>query len=195
MRAAVFLDRDGTMVHDVGYLSRREDLAWFPWTVDAIRILNRAGFLVLVTTNQGGIGLGYLTEAFLRGLHDEMQGVLEAAGARVDGWFFCPHHPQAATEELRIACACRKPRPGMIHQAMERFEIDLGRSYVVGDTVKDMQLAHEVGARGVLVRTGQGELQLVRKAQELPASVHVSASLLDAASWILREGGHPKEPV
>jgi len=192
-RPAVFLDRDGTMITDMGYLSRREDLHWFPWTVDAVRLLNRAGFLVFVVTNQGGIGLGFLTETFLRGLHADMNAFVEAGGGRVDGWFFCPHHPRAAIADLRIACACRKPRPGMIRLAMEQFDIDLSRSYVVGDTSKDMRLAHEVGARPALVRTGLGELQLVRNAHEMPTEMHVSATLAEATAWILRETGHPLE--
>ncbi len=125
-RPAVFLDRDGTMVHDVGYLSRREDLRWFPCTIDAIRLLNRAGFLVFVTTNQGGIGLGFCTEDFVREVHDEMSAFVAASGGRVDGWFFCPHHPNAIDERLQIACECRKPKPGMIQQAADRFAIDLG---------------------------------------------------------------------
>lgn len=189
MRPAVFLDRDGTMVHDVGYLSRLEDLHWFPWTIDAVRLLNRAGFLVCVTTNQGGIGLGFYTEAFLHSLHDHMSSVLEAAGARVDGWFHCPHHPDARIEALRVACDCRKPRPGMIEQAARRFPIDLAQSFVVGDKIADVNLGRAVGARSVLVKTGYGAAEIVRHGGTMPGAAHVAEELMGAVEWILGEVG------
>jgi len=193
MRPAVFLDRDGTMVQDVGYLSRVEDLQWFPWSIDAIRLLNRAGFLVCVTTNQGGVGLGYYPEAFVHRVHEEMAAQLAAAGGRVDGWYYCPHHPDAVIEGLRVACECRKPRPGMIRQAQARFSIDLSRSFVVGDKTADVDLATGVGARGVLVRTGHGAVELGRHGGAMPGAALVAAELMEATAWILQQAGHPKE--
>jgi D-glycero-D-manno-heptose 1,7-bisphosphate phosphatase len=195
VRPAVFLDRDGTMVHDVGYLSRLEDLQWFPWTIEAVRLLHRAGFLVCVTTNQSGIALGFCTDAFVRRVHEEMSAAIEAAGARIDGWFYCPHHPQAAIDALRTDCECRKPRPGLVRQAQERFDIDLSRSFVIGDKSADVGLAEAVGARGILVRTGYGESELVRHNGDMPGSVHIATDLLAAVTWILADAGHPKEPA
>jgi D-glycero-D-manno-heptose 1,7-bisphosphate phosphatase len=195
MRPAVFLDRDGTMVHEAGYLARAADLRWFPWTVDAIRLLRRAGYLVFVTTNQGGIALGLLTETFLRELHDDMDRHLRSAGAAVDGWFYCPHHPNGTTPALAIACECRKPQPGMIRQARQRFDIDMTRSYVIGDKPIDVDLAVRAGARGILVRTGYGEGELARRGGTLPAAAHVAANLLEAVAWILVADGHPREPI
>lgn len=195
MQPAVFLDRDGTMVHDVGYLSRLEDLQWFPWTIEAVRLLHRAGFLVCVTTNQSGIALGFCTDAFVRRVHEEMSAAIEAAGARIDGWFYCPHHPEAAIDALRTDCECRKPRPGLVRQAQQRFDIDLGRSFVVGDKAADVGLANAVGARGILVRTGYGEAELARHDGHMPATAHVATDLLGAVTWILAETGHPKEPA
>lgn len=192
MRPAVFIDRDGTMIHDVGYLSRLEDLQWFPWTIEAVRLLHRAGFLLCVTSNQSGIALGFCTDAFVRRVHDEMSAVVSAAGARIDGWFYCPHHPQAAIDALRVECECRKPRPGLVRQAQERFAIDLSRSFVIGDKAADIGLADAVGARGILVRTGYGESELVRHSGRIPAA-HVATDLLEAAAWILADAGHPKE--
>lgn len=195
MRPAVFLDRDGTMVHDVGYLSRIEDLRWFPWTIEAIRLLNRAGFLVCVITNQGGVGLGYYPEAFVHHVHDVMSATLAEAGARVDGWFYCPHHPQARTAELRENCDCRKPKTGLIKQATSRFDIDLGASFVVGDKDKDIGLAVNAGARGILVRTGYGEAELERKHGAMPGAAFVAAELMEATTWILEQAGFPREAV
>jgi D-glycero-D-manno-heptose 1,7-bisphosphate phosphatase len=193
VQPAVFLDRDGTMVHDVGYLSRLEDLQFFPWTVEAVRLLHRAGFLVCVTTNQSGIALGFCTDAFVRRVHDEMASVIDAAGGRIDGWFYCPHHPEAAIDALRMVCECRKPKPGLIHQAQARLDIDLSRSFVIGDKSADVGLAEAVGARGILVRTGYGESELVRHNGDMPGAAHVATDLLSAVTWILAQAGHPKE--
>jgi D-glycero-D-manno-heptose 1,7-bisphosphate phosphatase len=193
VRPAVFLDRDGTMIQDVGYLSRREDLQWYPWTIDAIRILNRAGFLVCVTTNQGGIGLGFYDEGFVRDLHQEMSTTVSASGGVVDGWYYCPHYPSAVIERLRIECDCRKPKPGMIRQAASDMPIDLTRSYVVGDKAADVGMAVAVGAKAVLVRTGYGQSELERHDGAVPGAAHVAETLLEAASWILMDSGFPKE--
>jgi D-glycero-D-manno-heptose 1,7-bisphosphate phosphatase len=190
MAPAVFLDRDGTMIHDVGYLSRREELRWFPATIDTVRLLNRAGYLVFVTTNQGGIGRGYYAEAFVRETHAEMDALIRAAGGRVDGWFYCPHHPEAVVVDLRGECDCRKPRPGMIRQAQADHAIDLARSFVVGDKLADLQMAEAVGAKGILVRTGYGADVAARHAADLPAGARVATDLAEAALWMLdaREG-------
>ena len=193
MRPAVFLDRDGTMIHDVGYLSRREDLQWYAWTIDAIRLLNRAGFLVCVTTNQGGIGLGFYDEVFLRALHQEMAETVTAAGGSVAGWYYCPHHPRAVVERLRVTCDCRKPQPGMIRQAEKEHAIDLTRSFVVGDKVADMGLGASVGATSVLVKTGYGHGELQRHSGTVPGASFVAETLLEATSWILTQAGFPKE--
>jgi len=190
MRAAVFLDRDGTMIHDVGYLNRVEDLCWYASTIDAVRLLNRAGFLVFVTTNQAGIGLGLLDESILGRLHGEMTRVLDAEGAQIDGWFHCPHHPSAVIEALRMECTCRKPQPGMIQQAQAQFEFNLERSFVVGDKMADVGLATGVGARGVLVRTGYGEDVVRQHGGTVPGAAFVAANLMEATSWILgRQAG------
>lgn len=181
------------MIHDVGYLSRLEDVRWFPWTIDAVRLLNRAGFLVCVTTNQGGVGLGFYPEDFVRQVHDEMAARLAASGGQVDGWFHCPHHPLALVESLRVECDCRKPRPGMIRQAAGRFEIDLSRSFVVGDKLADVEMAAGVNARGVLVRTGYGDAEVQRHGGAVPGAAYVAADLMDATAWILLHTGHPRE--
>jgi len=185
MRPAVFLDRDGTMIHDVGYLSRREGVQWFPWTVDAIRLLNRSGYLVCVTTNQSGVGLGHYDEAAVRTLHTWMDGQLRASGAAVDAWYYCPHHPEALVPALRQECECRKPAPGMIRQAARAFSIDLERSYVVGDKLLDVGLAAQAGAKGILVMTGYGADVVRAHEGVVPGAAHVAANLMEATSWLL----------
>jgi len=185
MRPAVFLDRDGTMIHETGYLSRVDDLHWFPYAPDAVRLLNRAGFAVCVTTNQGGIGLRLFTEAFVHEVHGRMTATLAAADARVDGWFFCPHHPSALIESLRVACDCRKPQGGLARQAAEALDLDLSHSYVIGDRPSDMGMGHAVGAMPVLVRTGHGEDVLRAHGGTVPHAVHIATDLMAATAWVL----------
>jgi D-glycero-D-manno-heptose 1,7-bisphosphate phosphatase len=181
----VFLDRDGTMVHDTGYLSRLEELRWYPFTVDAIRLLNRAGFLVFVTTNQGGVGLGFYPESFVHQVHEIMHETLTTAGAEVHGWFYCPHHPRATIESLRVECACRKPLTGMIRQAQAKFDIDLPRSFVVGDKMTDLGLAQAAGAQGIMVRTGHGEAEIARLGGAVPGAALIADDLMAATAWML----------
>lgn len=187
-RPAVFLDRDGTMIDEVGFLDRLEDVHWFPWTMDAIRLLNRAGYLVCVVTNQGGIGLGLFDEAFVTGLHATLDTTLRESGAVVDGWFMCPHHPRAVVPGFETPCECRKPGRGMIDAACAKWEIDLARSWVVGDRDVDVMMAAAVGARGVLVRTGYGEREWRLKPDSFPPGTPVVMNLMEAAALILTEG-------
>jgi D-glycero-D-manno-heptose 1,7-bisphosphate phosphatase len=159
LRPAVFLDRDGTINEDVGYLSELSHLTLYPWAIDAVRLLNRAGYLVVIVTNQGGIGRGVIAPDFIPRLHDEIARRLGAGGARVDGWYYCPHHPEALVESLRADCRCRKPAPGLALDAARDLGIDLARSWVIGDKWSDVQLGDRVGARAILVRTGWGVLE------------------------------------
>ena len=173
------------MIREAGYLARREEVHWFPFTMDAIRLLNRAGFLVFVVTNQGGIGLGVVDESFVRETHQWMGETLAAAGARVDGWLYCSHHPRAVVPELRVVCHCRKPGRGMIDAALRDHDIDLARSFVVGDKEIDVQLAEAAGMRGILVQTGYGDRELERHQGRVPGAAHVAPNLMAAAAWIL----------
>ncbi len=158
-RPAVFLDRDGNLNEDVGYLSEMSQLTLYPWAIDAVRLLNRAGYLVVMVTNQGGIGRKMIRQEFVGELHAEIDRRLAAAGAHVDGWYFCPHHPEALVEELRMECQCRKPEIGMVLDAARDLGIDLARSWVIGDKWGDVQLGHRMGGRSILVRTGWGTLE------------------------------------
>ena len=188
-RPAVFLDRDGTMIEDVSYLVRASDVRWYPYTLEAIALFNRAGFLVVVTTNQSAVGRGYLTEAELGTIHEAMDRHVSAGGARIDAWLYCPHHPTADLEPYRVDCDCRKPQPGLIRQACERFEIDLSRSFGIGDKTADVEAARRAGARGVLVETGYGADVVAAHAGKVPGASYVAADLMAAASWVLAESG------
>lgn len=190
-RPAVFLDRDGTLNEDVGYLSRLEELTLYPWAIDAVRVLNRAGYLVVVVTNQGGVGRKMIAAEFVTTLHAEMARRLEAGGAHVDGWYWCPHHPEALLESLRAVCDCRKPAPGLALDAARDLAIDLARSWVIGDKWSDVQLGDRIGARRILIRTGWGAIEEPLR----PAGQAVDAicdSLAGAVAHLLHaDGGGP----
>jgi D-glycero-D-manno-heptose 1,7-bisphosphate phosphatase len=182
---AVFLDRDGTMIEDVGYLDSLSRVAFYPWTVDAIRMLNRAGLPVVVVTNQAGIARGFFSEAFVQETHRLIAARLEAGGARVDAYYYCPHHIDGRVAAYARSCGCRKPGRGMIDQAVGDLGLDPGRSFVVGDTWLDIGLARAAGARGILVRTGAGAAWEARRSANLTADAVVD-NLAAAASWIIR---------
>jgi D-glycero-D-manno-heptose 1,7-bisphosphate phosphatase len=186
MRPAIFLDRDGTLNVDVGYLHALDQLELFPWTVDALRLLKRAGFALVVVTNQSGIAQGLIEEGFVEAAHAELQRRLEAEGAGVDGYYYCPHHPMGSVARYRAECACRKPRPGMIEAAVRDLDIDAARSWVIGDKWMDVDLGHAVGARGILVRTGWGRFQEARRGDGRRADA-VCDNLMHAVSVILEE--------
>src|SRR5262245_25318645 len=122
-----------------------------------------------------------------------MSELVQKSGGRIDGWYYCPHYPTAVVDHLRVDCECRKPKPGMIRQAAAEHDIDLGKSYVVGDKVADVGLATAVGARAVLVRTGYGETEVRRHGGKMPDAAHVAPTPLEAVSWILTDAGFPKE--
>lgn len=187
MRPAVFLDRDGTLIEETGFLDRLERVIFFPWSVDAVRLLNRAGFAVIVVTNQSGVARGYFDEAHVAEVHRHIDEQLRAGGAVVEQFAYCPHHPEGAVEAYRIDCECRKPRPGLLRAAADTCSLDLTRSFVVGDRWSDVQVAHAVGARGILVRTGYGRSALAEPAAGTQADL-VAENLIEAAAWILRTG-------
>jgi D-glycero-D-manno-heptose 1,7-bisphosphate phosphatase len=184
VRPAAFLDRDGTMIEDVGYLDAIARVAFFPWTVDSIRALNRAGLAVVVVTNQSGIARGFFTEALVEATHRHISARLEAGGARVDAYYYCPHHPGGTVEPYARACDCRKPARGLIERAVADLGLDLSQSFLVGDRWLDVQLGRAVGARAILVRTGSGAVEETRPPAGVAADVIVD-NLAAAASWIV----------
>lgn len=185
MRPAIFLDRDGTLNEDVGYLDRLERLTLYPWSLDAVRLLRRAGFAVVVVTNQGGVARGLVSESFVEEVRRVIDERLAAIGERLDGHYCCPHEPHAPVAAYSRECDCRKPRPGLLHRAARDLGLDIGRSVVVGDKWSDVQVARAAGAGAVLVRTGYGRSQERTAPDGLRPDVVVD-SLMDAVSWVLR---------
>jgi D-glycero-D-manno-heptose 1,7-bisphosphate phosphatase len=182
--SAVFLDRDGTLIEEVGYLDRVERVALYPWSVDAVRALNRSGLRVVLVTNQSGIARGFFTEAIVDEVHGRIASQLEAGGARIDAYYYCPHHPDGKIAQYARRCDCRKPSPGLVDRAARELGVDPRRSFVVGDRWLDVQLARAVGARGLLVRTGYGRTEESKQPEGVEADAVVN-NLIEAASWIL----------
>jgi D-glycero-D-manno-heptose 1,7-bisphosphate phosphatase len=192
MTPAVFLDRDGTLIEERGYLDRLDLISVFPYVPPALRRLRDAGYLLVLVTNQAGVARGYFDEAFVRRAHEHLAGLLARDGVTLDGYYYCPHHPEGVVEAYRRICRCRKPGPGMIEQAIGELDIDVARSYMVGDKWLDVELAVNAGARGILVRTGYGAgVEDTPPAGVVPAAV--VDTLAEAADLIVhagRPGGH-----
>lgn len=183
-RPAVFLDRDGTINVEKNYLHRIEDFEFIPGAPEAIRQLNRAGYLVLVVTNQSGVARGYFSLAEVDALHRHMVQCLTECGARIDGFYVCPHHPTVGRGEWRQACSCRKGQPGLLLQAAAEHGIDLARSYMVGDKAADLEAGQQAGCSSLLVLTGYGQKTALTLAAK---DLKKFADLQAAADYICRQ--------
>jgi D-glycero-D-manno-heptose 1,7-bisphosphate phosphatase len=181
LRPAVFLDRDGTVSEEVGYLNHVSRFRLLPCAAHSIRRLNDVGYPVFVVTNQSGVSRGYFPESLVHAVHQLMlQQLHSAAGAHLDGVFYCVH---GAGE----GCECRKPKIGMLTRAAREHGIDLAQSFVVGDRHSDIELARRAGARSIFVRTGYGEGEYLWNAAKWTSQPDfVAADLSDAVSWILK---------
>ncbi len=154
---AVFLDRDGTINEDVNFLSSPEQLILIDGSAEAIREINELGLKVIVFTNQSGIARGYFTEDDLHKIHKRLDELLALQGAKIDAYYYCPHHPTEGNWEYKVECECRKPKDGMLQQAAREEGIDLKKSFVVGDRCVDVQAGKTAGATTILVLTGYGQ--------------------------------------
>lgn len=178
---AVFLDRDGTINEEMGYLNHLSRLVLLPRTGQAIKRLNEAGLKVVVITNQSGAARGYFPPSLVGEVHEHLKNLLTLEDARLDAIYTCLHGPEAG-------CACRKPRPGLLHQAARELDIDLARSYLVGDRYKDLETGARAGVKGVLVLTGYGRGEYEHFAPSWKIRpAHVAADLLEAAEWIIKD--------
>lgn len=178
---AVFLDRDGTINEEMGYINHLSRFQIFPQAVPAIRRLNEAGLKVVVISNQSGVARGYFSLALVEKVNQRLTEILAAGGARLDGLYVCTHGPDEG-------CPCRKPKPELILRAAQDLDLDLTHSYLVGDRFKDLETAANAGVRGILVLTGygRGELEFLRDRAPVPP-VYVAQDLADAAEWILQD--------
>jgi len=177
-KPTVFLDRDGTINVDKGYVHKVDDWVWIPGAIEAIAALKKAGFLVIVITNQAGIARGYYDEADMNNLHMKINEKLKSHGAEIDKFYHCPHHPEFG--EVRN-CKCRKPMKGMLNMACNDYNIDLAKSWLIGDKASDIQAGLQAGVKSILVMTGYGKNDCALLGNEQ----NCVADLLEASKYIL----------
>ena len=176
----MFLDRDGTLNYDPGYLKVAADLKLLAGVGPALARLKGAGAKLVVVTNQSGVGRGIVTLKDLEAIHARLQGLLEQEDAALDAIYFCPHHPDDG-------CRCRKPNVGMVERAVSELQLDLRRSYLIGDHARDIQLAHRVGAKAILLTPGPVDAQgLDRLKVEQAMPDAMAKSMAEAVDWILK---------
>jgi D-glycero-D-manno-heptose 1,7-bisphosphate phosphatase len=187
-RRAVFIDRDGTISEEVGYVNHPSRYRVFPYAAEAIKQLNEAGWLAVLITNQAGVARGYFTEDVIGAVHTLLAQELERGGARLDAIYYCPHHPSVGEPPYRSDCDCRKPRPGLIRRAAADLDIDLDASWMVGDRYSDTELARNAGTRAALVLSGygRGEWEYQRGAWRHQPDL-VAENLLEAVRTITKE--------
>jgi D-glycero-D-manno-heptose 1,7-bisphosphate phosphatase len=182
---AVFLDRDGVVIEDTDFPHRPDQLRFLPRVAEAIKLLNKAGFKIIIVTNQSGVARGLFTEETVREFSEHVILKLAEKGAVIDRTYYCPHFAGGTVKEYSFKCSCRKPETGMVEQAVKDFKIDLACSFVVGDNASDIELGRRVGCRTVLV-TGGGTRR--NASGEPPPSDQTAPGLFEAAEWIVNAG-------
>jgi len=188
---AVFLDRDGVINEEVGYLDDLDKLKVIPCAYEAIKLINESGMKAVVISNQSGVARGMITEEFVKRTNDYLQAILRKQGVYINNFYYCPHHPTEGKEPYRQVCDCRKPAPGMFLAAVRDLNINLKLSYMIGDRFLDMEAAKKAGVKGVLVRTGYGSDLLQDDGADKETvegkPAYIAADILEAVNWILKD--------
>ena len=186
-RPALFIDRDGTLSEEVGYVNHPSRFRVFPYSADAIKLLNDNGWLAIVVTNQAGVARGYFAEDVIVQIHEQLRRDLENASAKLDAIYYCAHHPTVGQPPYRFDCDCRKPKTGLIDRATKEFEIDLSASWMIGDRYGDVELAYNAGLHSALVLSGygRGEWEYQRQSWKHEPDL-VCETLLDAVKMIIK---------
>ncbi len=187
MNKAVFLDRDGTINRDKGYLWRIEDFEFLPGAIEGLKLLQKMGFLLIIISNQSGIARGYYTEENVQKLHEWMQRTLVNYGVFLDGIYYCPHHPSASVEKYRQDCNCRKPKPGLFLRAAKDFDIDFSKSYAVGDKLRDCSICEMEPCRGFLIGQNEDPLVILRIQKGSSHQIRYADDLYQCAKVICSE--------
>jgi D-glycero-D-manno-heptose 1,7-bisphosphate phosphatase len=185
-RPAVFIDRDGTISEEVGYINHPSRFRLFPYAAEAIKILNENGWLAIVVTNQAGVARGYFSEDMIVSVHEQLKRTLKEGSAQLDAIYYCAHHPSVGEPPYRLDCDCRKPKTGLIDCAMKDFEIDLAASWMAGDRYGDVELARKAGLHSAFVLSGygRGEWEYQRHSWVQQPDI-VCENLLDAVRKII----------
>jgi D-glycero-D-manno-heptose 1,7-bisphosphate phosphatase len=185
MNRAVFIDRDGTISEEVGYINHTSRFRLFSYSAAAIKQLHENGYLAIVITNQAGVARGYFSEDMVQQIHERMIMEIEAGGAKLDAIYYCAHHPSVGDAPYRLDCDCRKPKPGLLLRAAAEFDINLSNSWMVGDRYSDIELAANAGVKCVLVLSGYGRGEWEHQRNNWPIQPDlVAEDLLEAVSLI-----------
>lgn len=188
LKPAVFMDRDGTMTIEGGYINHPSRLNLISTTAEAVRLCNENDLLAIVATNQAGVARGYFTEDMVHVVHRRLRHLLEKKGAFLDAVYYCPHHPREGQPPYQSDCNCRKPRPGMIEQACKELPVDISRSYMVGDKISDSEFGHRLGLRTVMVLTGYGRGEYQYQRQDWTDTPDfIAKNLKEAVLWIIED--------
>ncbi|OCL27656.1 D,D-heptose 1,7-bisphosphate phosphatase [Orenia metallireducens] len=185
---AVFMDRDGTVSKEIGYVNHPNRYELLPRSGLAIKKLNQSGIKAILATNQAGVARGYFKEEMIGQVHNRLEELLKSEGAYLDAIYYCHHHPRVGEGKFKKECNCRKPEPGMLLQGKEEFGVDLKKSYMIGDKISDVEVAHRVGAKGILVLTGygMGDYQNAQDNWKVEPD-YIAEDLFDAVEWILMD--------
>lgn len=186
MNRAVFMDRDGTISEEVGYINHTSRYKVFPYSAEAVRLLNENGWLAILITNQAGVARGYFKEKMIHDVHYVLETELAKESAQLDAIYYCSHHPSLGDVPYRKDCDCRKPKPGMILRAAKKFDIDLSESWMIGDRYSDIELARNAGVNAAFVLSGYGlgEWEFQRKMWQHKPDL-VAENLLEAVKGII----------
>ncbi|MFH1386439.1 MAG: D-glycero-beta-D-manno-heptose 1,7-bisphosphate 7-phosphatase [bacterium] len=184
MQAAVFLDRDGTIIEDTGYIKSPKEIKFIPGAIEAIKQLQLAGYKIIIISNQAGVARGYYSEDMLQTIDKTVHRLVLHGGAHIDASYYCPHHPEHGVYPYKQECDCRKPFPGLIKKAEKDLKLDLSRSFMVGDKTTDIEAGQKAGVKTVMVLTGRG-----KEEQNMVANKpnYLADDLEAAAAWILKE--------
>lgn len=187
-KPVVFLDRDGTLNVEIGYIRKVDDLNLIEGAGQAVKKLNDKGVAAVLVTNQTGAARGYYPESHIHSLNERLLMLLKNEGAFLDDVYYCPHLEEGEVKEFSFACDCRKPAKGMVEKALaDHPEYDSSRTFVVGDKATDVELAQNCGAKGVLVKTGYGEAVLKGEYQNPVQADFEAGSIVEAVDWILSQ--------
>lgn len=183
MNKAVFLDRDGTINIEKNYLYKIEDFEFITGATEAIKLLNENNYKVIVVTNQAGVGRGYYKEPDVHKLHNYIQEELKKYNTKIDGFYYCPHHPVHGISEYKLQCECRKPKDGLYKLAIEEYNLDPKLSYGIGDKLSDLEPIVNLGGKGILVRTGYGKTY---EEHADSCNIHIEDNILEAVKHIIK---------
>ncbi|MGB9735203.1 MAG: D-glycero-alpha-D-manno-heptose-1,7-bisphosphate 7-phosphatase [bacterium] len=183
----IFLDRDGTINVEDGYITKIEQLHLYKETITALKILKELGYKLVIVSNQAGVAKGLLTEATLVEINKALLSMLLQENIFIDGLYYCPHHPEAVIPEYKKDCECRKPKIGMIKRAERELNINAKGAYMIGDKLTDIELAYNFGGRGILLLTGYGEEEVKKINSPRHTPLYVAKDILDAVEWIKKQ--------